>query len=68
MAEMLLIAVVFVAGFTIVGLMNAHGKARAYEHGSDPNARRSPESATSVQLPPPHFHERHPDQRGSDQR
>ena len=58
MAETLLIAVLFFTGVVIVLLMNAHGKARAYEHGVDPNAHRSPDAATSVELPPPHFHER----------
>jgi hypothetical protein len=64
MAEALLIAVLFCTGVVIVLLMNAHGKARAYEHGVDPGAHRSPEAATSVELPPPHFHER----RGSEAR
>ena len=68
MAETLLIAVLFVAGIVIVLLMDAHGKARAYGHGVDPNARRSPEAVTNVELPPPHFNERHPDQRGSEAR
>jgi hypothetical protein len=68
MAETLLIVVVFIAGIAIVGLMNAHGKARAYEQGVDPNARRSPEAATSVELPPPHFNERGTEQRGSNSR
>ena len=68
MAETLLIGVVVLAGFTIVGLLNAHGKARAFEHGVDPNARRSPEAATRVELPPPHFNDREPEQRGSDPR
>jgi hypothetical protein len=58
MAEILLIAVVFFTGFVIVLLMDAHGKARAYEHGVDPSAHRSPEAVTSVELPPPHFNER----------
>jgi len=68
MAETLLIAVLFFAGVVIVFLMDAHGKARAYEHGVDPNAHRSPEAVTNVELPPPHFNERHPDQRGSEAR
>jgi hypothetical protein len=69
MAEALLIGVVVLAGFTIVGLMNAHGKARAYEHGVDPNARRSPDlAATRVELPPPHFNDREPEQRGGKSR
>jgi hypothetical protein len=68
MAETLLIAVLFFAGVVIVLVMDAHGKARAYEHGVDPNARRSPEAVTSVELPSPHFNERHPDQRGSEER
>jgi len=68
MAEALLIGVLFVVGVVIVLSMDAHGKARAYEHGVDPNARRSPEAVTSVELPPPHFNERHPHQRGSEAR
>jgi hypothetical protein len=68
MAETLLIAVLFLAGFLIVLLMDAHGKSRAYEHGVDPNAHRPPEAATNVELPPPHFNERDPDQRGSEAR
>ena len=59
MAETLLLAVLFVAGAVIVLLMDAHGKARGYKHGVDPNARRSPEAVTNVELPPPHFNERH---------
>jgi hypothetical protein len=62
MAETLLIAVLFFAGVVIVLLMDAHGKARAYEHGVDPNARRPPEAVTNVELPPPHFNDRHPRQ------
>jgi hypothetical protein len=65
MAETLLVAVILFAGVVIVLMMGAHGKARAYEHGVDPSAHRSPEAVTSVELPPPHFNERHPDQRGS---
>jgi hypothetical protein len=65
MAETLLVAVLFGAGFVIALVMGAHGKARAYEHGVDPSARRSPEAVTNVELPPPHFNERHPDHRGS---
>ena len=68
MAETLLVAVIFFAGVVIVLLMGAHGKARAYEHGVDPNAHRSPEAVTNVELPPPHFNERHPDHRGSEAR
>ena len=60
MAEALLVAVLVLAGCVIVLLMDAHGKARAYEHGVDPNARRSPEAVTNVELPPPHFNERDP--------
>ena len=68
MAETLLVAVLCFAGFVLVLLKDAHGKARAYEHGVDPSARRSPEAVTNVELPPPHFNERHPDQRGSEAR
>ena len=68
MAETLLVAVLFCAGVVIVLITGVHGKARAYEHGVDPNAHRSPEAVTNVELPPPHFNERHPDQRGSEAR
>ncbi len=68
MAETLLIAVVALAGFAIVLLMNAHGKSRAYERGVDPTADRWPEAVTSVELPPPHINERDPNQRGSEAR
>jgi hypothetical protein len=68
MAETLLIAVLFFAGVVIVLLMDAHGKARAYEHGVDPNAHRSPEAVTNVELPPPHFNDRDPNKRGSEAR
>jgi hypothetical protein len=68
MAEVLLFTVLFCAGVVIVLLMGLHGKARAYEHGVDPSAHRSPEAVTNVELPPPHFNERHPDQRGSEAR
>jgi hypothetical protein len=68
MATALLIAVLFCAGIVIVLVMGVHGKARAYEHGVDPNARRSPGAMTNVELPPPHFNHRHPDQRGSEAR
>jgi len=60
MAATLLTAVLVFAGFVIVLLMDAHGKARVYEDGVDPNARRSPQAVTNVELPPPHFNERHP--------
>ena len=68
MAETLLIAALVFAAFVIVLSMDAHGKARAYEQGVDPNAHRPPEAVTSVELPPPHFNDRHPDQRGSEAR
>jgi hypothetical protein len=68
MAETLLISVLILVGFAIVLLMDAHGKSRAYERGVDPNAHRSPEAVTSVELPPPHFNEKDPDQRGSEAR
>ena len=68
MAETLLIAVLFFAGAVIVLVMDAHGKARAYEHGVDPDGRRSPEATTNVELPSPHFNERDPEQRGSEAR
>jgi hypothetical protein len=64
MAETLLIGVLFFAGVVIVLVMDAHGKARAYEHGVDPNAHRSPEAVTNVELPPPHFNERTPTPEG----
>jgi hypothetical protein len=68
MAETLLIVVAVLAGFAIVLLMDAQGKARAYEQGADPTERRSPETVTSVELPPPNFNRRDPEQRGSDER
>jgi hypothetical protein len=68
MAETLLIAVVVVAACVIVLLMDAHGKSRAYEHGVDPTVHRSPEAVTNVELPPPHFNDRDPDQRGRNAR
>ena len=67
MAETLLIAVLVLAGFAIVLLTDAHGKARAYERGGDPSRRR-PRAVTNVELPPPHFNDRDTHQRGSDQR
>lgn len=68
MATALLAAVLILAGFAIVLLMDAHGKARAFEQGADPNARRSPEAVTSLELPAPHFNDRDPGRRGSDAR
>jgi hypothetical protein len=68
MAETLLVVVLFLAGFAIVLLMDAHGKARGYKHGVDPNAHRSPEAVTNVELPPPHFNDRDPNKRGSEAR
>ncbi len=68
MGETLLIAVLVLAGVAIVLLTDAHGKARAYGQGDDPTRHRSPESVTAVELPPPHFNDRDPHQRGSDQR
>jgi len=69
MAEALLILVLAFAGFAIVLAMGAHGKARAFEHGEfDPTGRRPPEAVTRVELPPPHFNERDPDEGGSDSR
>ena len=61
MAETLLVAVLILAGFAIVLLMDVRGKARAYEHGVDPTARRRHEAVTNVELPPPHFNDRDPD-------
>jgi hypothetical protein len=69
MAEALLVGVLLFAGFAIVLAMDAHGKARAFEHGEfDPTSHRSPEAVTSVDLPPPHFNERDPDREESDSR
>jgi hypothetical protein len=67
MAETLLIAVLVLAGFAIVLLKDAHGKARAFEQGGDPSRHR-PHAVTNVELPPPRFNDRDTDQRGSDQR
>ena len=64
MAETMLIAVVMLAGFFVLFVVDAHGKARAFEHGQvDPPERLPPEAATSVELPPPHFNERDQHQR-----
>jgi hypothetical protein len=63
-AETLLIAVVLLAGFVVVFAMDAHGKARAFEHGRiDPADHLPPEAATSVDLPPPNFSRRDQHQR-----
>lgn len=56
MAETLLIAVALLAGFVVVFVLDAHGKARAFEHGQiDPH--RPPEAVTNVELPPPRFND-----------
>lgn len=63
-AETLLIAVVMLAGFVVVFVMDAHGKARGFENGQiNPATHRPPEAVTSVNLPSPHFNQRDPDQR-----
>jgi hypothetical protein len=63
-AETLFIAVVLLAGFVVVFAMDAHGKARAFEHGRiDSTDHVPPEAATSVDLPPPHFNQRDQKQR-----
>jgi len=59
MAETLLIVVLMLAGFVVLFVVDAHGKARAFEHGQiDPSEQRPPEAFTSVDLPPPHFNQR----------
>ena len=64
MAETLLIAVVMLAGFVVLFVVDVHGKARAFEHGQiDPDEQRPPEAATSVDLPPPNFTQRNQHQR-----
>jgi hypothetical protein len=67
MAEALLVAVVVIAGFAIVLLMDAYGKARAYGQGVDTPRHRSPEAVTRIELPSPHFHKRDSHTRESDQ-
>lgn len=65
MAEALFTAVVLVAGFVVMFVLDAHGKARAFEHGQiDPASHRPPEAVTNVELPPPHFNERDHQKRG----
>ena len=54
---MLLIAVVMVGGFVVLFVLDAHGKARAFESG-EIDHRPPPEAATRVELPAPHFNQR----------
>ena len=63
MAESLLIGVAAVAGLVVVVAMNLHGKARAFEDAEIRGRERSPETATSVELPTPHFNRRDPTNR-----
>lgn len=66
MAETLLMCVVLLVGFVVVFAVDAHGKARAFEHGRvDTLANRPPETLSDIELPPPHFDRGDPDQRGS---
>jgi hypothetical protein len=63
-AETMFIAVLMLAGFVVLFVVDAHGKARAFEQGRiDPSDRLPPEASTSVELPPPHFNERDQHQR-----
>jgi hypothetical protein len=63
-AETLLIAVLMLAGFVVLFVVDVYGKARAFEHGQvDPAKRRPPEAVTSVDLPPPRFNQRDQHQR-----
>ena len=63
MAEVF-IAIAAIAVFLVLLTLDVHGKARAFEHGTDPT--RPPEAVTNVELPPPRFHEREPESRRRD--
>jgi hypothetical protein len=64
-AETLLIAVVMLAGFVVVFVVDAHGKSRAFEHGRVDH-HRPPEAVTGVELPPPRFNQRESNPRRRD--
>lgn len=67
MAETLLLCIAMLAGFVVLFVVDAHGKARAFEHGRvDPAANRPPEAFGDIELPPPHFSGRITDQRESE--
>ena len=51
------IAVLMVAGFVVFFVVDAHGKARAFESG-EIDHRPPPEAATHVELPAPQFKQR----------
>jgi len=53
----MLIAVVMLAGFVVFFIVDAHGKARAFEKGQVDH-RPPPEAVTAVELPSPHFNQR----------
>ena len=55
MAEVF-IAVAAIAVFVALLTFDVYGKARAFERGTDP--KRPPETVTSVELPPPRYHDR----------
>lgn len=57
MAETLLIAVVMLAGFVVFFVVDAHGKARAFENGQADHGR-PPHAVAHVELPQPHFNQR----------
>jgi hypothetical protein len=58
-AEVLFTVVLMLAAFVVMFVVDAHGKARAFENGRTGSARsRPPEAVTSVDLPPPHFNQR----------
>ena len=57
MAETLFIAVLMRAGFVVFFVVDAHGKARAFESG-EIDHRPPPEVAAHVELPAPHFNQR----------
>jgi hypothetical protein len=56
-----LIAIAVLAAFVVFLTIDVHGKARAFEHGTDPTP--PPEAATSVELPSPRFNDGDPEWR-----
>ena len=65
MAETLLIAVLMLVGFVVVFVVDAQGKARAFEQGRTGH-NRPPEAVTSVELPAPRFNQREANPRRRD--
>ena len=59
MAEVLFTVVLMLGAFVVLFVVDAHGKARAFEKGRTASVpHRPPEAVTSVDLPPPHFNQR----------